>query len=109
MKYEIALRIFNGEKCYGPGIDRLLALVDEHGSLNTAAKKQKMAYSKAWSIIKRSELAIGFSLLDSHTGGAKGGGASLTPKARELMKKYYDFRSDVNDAARISFSKHFDE
>ena len=38
----------------------------------------KMAYSKAWSIMKNSENSLGVRLLLSSTGGVEGGGAAAS-------------------------------
>lgn len=79
------------EKAFGKGPCLLLETVDKLGSLNKAAIKLNMSYSKAWSIIKRAESMLGFSLLERQTGGIDGGGSYLTPRAKVLIKTYRDF------------------
>ena len=54
----------------------LLHAVQQLHSLRAAALSMDMAYSKAWTIIKNSEKALGFPLLTSTTGGKGGGGQS---------------------------------
>ena len=78
MTYNLSCRLFTDAKCFGPGVAQLLHAVQELRSLRAAALSMDMAYSKAWTIIKNSEKALGFSLLDSTTGGKGGGGAALT-------------------------------
>ena len=51
---------------FGRGIANLCLGVREKGSLNAAAKSMKMAYSKAWRIIKETEAALGIQLLDAY-------------------------------------------
>ena len=46
----ITARLFAEEKCYGPGVHRLLGAVAQNHSLRAAAASMNMAYSKAWSI-----------------------------------------------------------
>ncbi|HWQ58978.1 MAG TPA: ModE family transcriptional regulator, partial [Clostridia bacterium] len=53
--YTLTVRLFRGEKCFGPGIAELLGRVDEAKSLRAAAQQMGMAYSKAWRIIKECE------------------------------------------------------
>ena len=43
------------KSAFGPGIAKLCLGVREMGSLNAAAKGMRMAYSKAWRIIKDTE------------------------------------------------------
>ena len=79
MTYNLSCRLFTDAKCFGPGVARLLHAVQRLHSLRAAALSMDMAYSKAWTVIKNSEKALGFPLLSSTTGGKGGGGASLTP------------------------------
>ena len=55
LSYRNTVRLFAGEKCFGPGVAQLLRHVQEFHSLRSAAKAMNMAYSKAWTIVKRSE------------------------------------------------------
>lgn len=103
----ISLRIYREEKCFGPGVARLLALVEETSSLRAAAQSMEMAYSKAWSIVKNSERGLGFKLLTSTTGGKGGGGAQLTEEARKLLKDFEAFEKETRSAAERLFQKYF--
>jgi molybdate transport repressor ModE-like protein len=105
----VSLRIYREEKCFGPGIARLLALVEETSSLRAAAQSMDMAYSKAWSIVKISERGLGFRLLESTTGGKGGGGARLTEEARKLLNDYREFEKEAKTAAEMLFQKYFGE
>ena len=87
----ITARLFAEEKCFGPGVARLLAAVDELHSLRSAAASMNMAYSKAWSIIRAAERGFGCKLLYSTLGGSGGGGASLTDEARQIMAAYDEY------------------
>lgn len=81
MTYKLSCRLFTDAKCFGPGVVQLLHAVQQLHSLRAAALSMDMAYSKAWTIVKNSEKALGFPLLTSTTGGKGGGGAALTPGA----------------------------
>ena len=107
LSYRNTVRLFAGEKCFGPGVAQLLRHVQEFHSLRSAAKAMNMAYSKAWTIIKNSEKALGFSLLDSTTGGKGGGGAALTPEGARLLRAYDTFCSRLHDAADELFQEEF--
>ncbi len=78
----------DGKQVFGEGIYRLLRFVDELGSINQAACKERMSYRQAWGKIKRIEKRLGVKLLNRQIGGASGGGAVLTAEAKGLMRKY---------------------
>lgn len=107
MTYNLSCRLFTDAKCFGPGVAQLLHAVQELHSLRAAALSMDMAYSKAWTIIKNSEKALGFSLLDSTAGGKGGGGAALTPEGARLLRAYDTFCSRLHDAADELFQEEF--
>ena len=107
MTYNLSCRLFTDAKCFGPGVAQLLHAVQQLHSLRAAALSMDMAYSKAWTIIKNSERALGFSLLDSTTGGKGGGGAALTPEGARLLRAYDTFCSRLHDAADELFQEEF--
>ena len=107
MTYNLSCRLFTDAKCFGPGVAQLLHAVQELHSLRAAALSMDMAYSKAWTIIKNTEKALGFSLLDSTTGGKGGGGAALTPEGARLLRAYDTFCSRLHDAADELFQEEF--
>ena len=107
LTYNLAVRLFSDEKCFGPGVAQLLHRVQELHSLRAAALSMDMAYSKAWTIIKNSEKALGFPLLSSTTGGKGGGGAALTPEGARLLRAYDTFCSWLHDAADQLFQEEF--
>ena len=85
------LIVKDGEKVFGEGPYRLLKSIEELGSINRAAEKFDMSYSKALAIIKKAEDYLGYPLLERVTGGVHGGGSYLTEKGKELVKDYEDF------------------
>ena len=107
MTYNLSCRLFTDAKCFGPGVAQLLHAVQQLHSLRAAALSMDMAYSKAWTIIKNSEKALGFTLLDSTTGGKGGGGAALTPEGARLLRAYDTFCSRLHDAADELFQEEF--
>ena len=109
MTYKLSCRLFTDAKCFGPGVAQLLHAVQQLHSLRAAALSMDMAYSKAWTVIKNSEKALGFPLLSSTTGGKGGGGASLTPEALRLLTAYDTFCAELHDAADELFRQKFSE
>ena len=58
--------------------------VEETGSLNKAAKKMDMAYSKAWRIVKNTSEALGCELVQS----VRPKGSVLTEEGKMLLELY---------------------
>ncbi len=104
----LSIRLFREEKCFGSGVAQLLHLVEKHHSLRGAALEMGMAYSKAWTIMKKCEAQLGFPLLIYATGGKHGGGASLTEEAVRLLAAYDRYCERVNEAAQAMFREEFE-
>jgi molybdate transport system regulatory protein len=97
----------NNGKAFGEGPYELLKRVEKSNSLHQAAIEMEMSYSKAWKLIQTMEKRLGFVLLDKKIGGPSGGGSHLTPKAKELMKRYGRFEKDIGKAIEKIYQKHF--
>ena len=87
-KINVKLTLYNEDYSFGNGLYRLLLLIDEYKSVNRACKEMRMAYSKAYKMIIRSEKDLNCKLLVGKIGGKGGGGSELTPEARELLTIY---------------------
>lgn len=86
---------------FGRGIANLCIGVREMGSLNAAAKSMKMAYSKAWRIVKETEAALGIQLLNRD--GAHG--STLTDEGNRLLDAYIAVDSKLQKVAEEEFAK----
>ncbi len=105
----ISIRLFRDEKCFGPGVAQLLHQVQTHHSLRGAAMAMEMAYSKAWTIIRRCEQQLGYPLLNLSAGGKGGGGAALTTEAEALLTAYDRYCMRLQTAAAELFHEEFPE
>lgn len=94
-------------KAFGEGPYKLLKRVEKTTSLHKAAQGMGMSYSKAWKLIQTMEKRLGFSLLDKKIGGRSGGGSEVTPKGKELMKRYERFEKEVRNAIEKAYQKYF--
>ena len=94
-------------KAFGEGPYELLKRVEKTNSLHEAASQIRMSYSKAWKLIQTMEKRLGFPLLDKKIGGRSGGGSKVTPKGKELMKRYDQFEKEARKAVEKSYEKHF--
>lgn len=97
----------NGQPVFGNGRQDLLHAIDEHGSINRAAKEVQLSYRKALSYIQAMEERLGTALVERKTGGKDGGGARLTDRARDFLKKYDELEEGVNEFVDRKFRKTF--
>ncbi|MBI5102035.1 MAG: winged helix-turn-helix domain-containing protein [Nitrospirae bacterium] len=96
-----------GQAVFGRGRKFLLEAIDKHGSINQAANEINISYRKAWGYIKAMEERLGFKLIERQTGGKNGGGAVLTPGAREFLIKYEALEKGIQELVDKRFSKIF--
>ncbi|MFN0147237.1 MAG: winged helix-turn-helix domain-containing protein [Dehalococcoidia bacterium] len=82
---------------------RLLALVQETGSLAKAASALKLSYRRAWGKVKELEANLGMPLVQSEVGGAGGGHTVLTPAATALVEAYTRFQIRVARETEAAF------
>ena len=66
----------------------LLEAIGEAGSITAAAKQIGLSYKAAWDAVGAMNNLAGEPLVLRSTGGQRGGGAQLTPRAIELLQVY---------------------
>ena len=93
----------NSGSMFGPGVAALCMGVRELGSLNAAAKDMKMAYSKAWRIVKETEASLNMQLLNRD--GAHG--STLTEEGDKLLDVYLAIEKRLTKVANDEFAKRF--
>ena len=96
-------------KVFGPGIAELLERIDRCESIRTATTEMKIAYSKAWTILRSCEAALGYPLIQRKVGGAGGGGSTLTPEGRSLLERYRRWEADCKAYAKEHLVEIFPE
>ena len=89
------------DSLFGRGIAELCRGIRELGSLNAAAKSMGMAYSKAWRIVKETEAALGFQLLNRD--GAHG--STLTAEGDKLLDAYTKVSKAMDEKAQAAYLK----
>src|SRR5512143_4062756 len=75
---------------------KLLEMIDQTGSISRASEK-----------LHEMEEGLGFKLVDAQVGGVHGGGAELTEKGRELIKKFRAFDLGLSDEIEQRFADAF--
>jgi len=96
----LTIRIdFDGSEGFGPGKARMLELIEELGSIRSAAAAMNMSYRHAWLLMQAAEDTFGAPLLTTSTGGSGGGGTKLTELGKTVLARY---RAIETQAARAT-------
>lgn len=96
-----------GERFFGEGPCRLLHLIEETGSLRSAAAQMGLSYSKALRLVQHAEKELGFALTCKTIGGRGGGGSTLTAEARQFLERYEAYRDACVQTSRELYSAFF--
>ena len=80
--------MFGPEIAMGPGKADLLRAIAETGSISASAKRMGMSYRRAWLLVDTMNRCFREPVVASATGGAGGGGASVTRFGRTVLARY---------------------
>lgn len=100
----LSIRIVFGEEAMlGPGKAELLERIRDTGSIAAAGRGMEMSYKRAWLLVEEMNRAFRDPLVDSTRGGARGGGARLTPAGDAVLAHYRKLEEIMAEAgaARI--------
>lgn len=75
---------------------RLLAAIDQAGSISGAAAQLNVPYRVAWQRLNEMETRLGQQLVTTHTGGRDGGGAQLTPLAQAYVAQFQTVSQELD-------------
>ena len=110
VKAKVKLTLCTDDRFFGPGVCELLEKIRETGSIQAAAAKMELSYSKAWKILNRAEKELGTSLITRMSGGRNGGSSTLTEEGekavadfREMEARLSAYADELLDARRDSF------
>jgi molybdate transport system regulatory protein len=95
---------FGPEESIGPGKIALLERIEGSGSISKAARALGMSYSRGWQLLDSLNESFREPLATASKGGRGGGGATLTPLGREVIRTYRAFETEVQDRAALHFS-----
>ena len=72
----------------GPGKADLLRGIERTGSISAAAREMDMSYRRAWVLVDTMNRSFRAPLVETLTGGRRGGGARVTKLGREVLRRY---------------------
>ena len=85
-----------GERFFGEGPCRLLHLIEETGSLRSAAAQMGLSYSKALRLVQHAEKELGFALT-----------CKTIAEARQFLERYEAYRDACVQTSRELYSAFF--
>lgn len=102
---ELSIRIdFGPGLRVGPGKIALLEQIAALGSISAGGRAMDMSYRRAWELIDELNTIFGKPVVDSRSGGKKGGGATLTPLGHSIIACY----RAMEQAAAAAAEPHLD-
>ena len=107
MSIAVKVVVARNEAKLGPGTSRLLALIDQCGSVRHAAEAMDISYGKTWKIIRDVEDALGQQVVSRQQGGPRGGSAYVTEAGHELIRRYDQVTADIRKYAEERFNEVF--
>lgn len=72
----------------GPGKSDLLRAIAETGSISGAARRMGMSYRRAWMLVDTMNQCFRSPLVETLTGGERGGGARVTDLGHDVLARY---------------------
>jgi molybdate transport system regulatory protein len=84
----------------GPGKVALLEAIDQEGSISAAARSMGMAYRHAWEMVDELNHCFDTPAVEVSAGGRAGGGAVLTARGRDVVKRFRSIEASAERSAR---------
>lgn len=85
---KMRIRIYAGKRMLGPGKMELLSHIDAVGSLSAAAKRMRMSYMRAWTLVQDLNSDPNHPMVEMARGGTSGGTAKLTAFGKKVLVLY---------------------
>jgi molybdate transport system regulatory protein len=96
IEVESHITIKKDGKCFlDPKKTELLKEIVQNGSLSGAAKKLKISYQHAWTMIDEMNHVAPSPLVLKQRGGVNGGGAEITRYAERILNEYGQIEAQV--------------
>jgi molybdate transport system regulatory protein len=87
----------------GPGKIALLEAIRSTGSISAAARTIGMSYRRAWLLVEEINGTLREPAVKAETGGARGGGAVVTPVGERVVGLYRAIETQARTAAGGEF------
>jgi molybdate transport system regulatory protein len=93
----------------GPGKAELIERIAATGSISAAAREMGMSYRRAWQLVEALNAAYRAPVVQTATGGQRGGGATVTPYGKRLAAQFRSMEDKASAAIAADlkrFARH---
>ena len=104
---KVKLTLCTEDRFFGPGVCELLERIREEGSIQAAAARMELSYTKAWKILNRAEKELGTHLISRVSGGKNGGSSTLTEAGQEAVKDFREMEDKLAAYAEQLLKTHW--
>ncbi len=105
MTPRLSFRLVLGDDiALGPGKVQLLEAIRETGSIAAAGRVMEMSYKRAWHLVDTMNRCFASPLVEASKGGARGGGATLTPLAEDVIVLYHHLEARARKATEADLA-----
>jgi molybdate transport system regulatory protein len=95
----LTLRILGGRTpAIGPGKAELIERIAASGSISAAARAMGMSYRRAWQLVEALNKDFRERVVTTAAGGARGGGARVTPFGLKLVAEFRSMEEKASAA-----------
>jgi molybdate transport system regulatory protein len=102
----LKLRLLLGDMiAMGPGKADLLEAIRETGSISAAGRKLGIGYRRAWALVDAMNQCFRQPLVEGSAGGAKGGGAKVTPSGEEVLRTFRAIQAKAGKAVEAELAR----
>lgn len=108
VKARVKLMLCTDDRFFGPGVCELLERIRGTGSIQAAAARMELSYTKAWKILNRAEQELGKNLINRVSGGRNGGSSTLTEAGEKAVSDFREMEAKLNDYADELLIAHYD-
>lgn len=99
LKLRLKVELPDGTRL-GYGKVDLLKAIQKEASISAAARALGMSYRRAWSLINEMNTHFAEPVVETHMGGARRGGAEVTPKGQYLIDCYELIQAQAEQATQ---------
>lgn len=85
----------------------LLFLISDTHNMRKACSAMSLSYGKAWDMINRLEIELGYSVVERRQGGKHGGNTVLTKRGTAFLLAYQQFEEEVFHFTQSRFQELF--
>lgn len=97
----------DGHVVLSPWRVQLLEAIAATGSISAAAKQLNVPYRRAWEKVQEIEQGLGAPVVVTAVGGTGGGGASLTPEAKQAIAQFYLLLAGLEEEIQARYQRAF--